>query len=144
MGGVALALLGALLAAEGHDVAALLLDDEAVKLFGGGEPEQGPAQEEQPKERGRLGRLWLRMRRGTWGYLLTLGPCLFIGLTSALGSIGWFTAMTLENASYVKAVGQVEVIFTLMISSLYFRETLSRLELTGMAVIVAGVLLFLL
>lgn len=73
-----------------------------------------------------------------------IGPCIFIGLTSALGSIGWFTAMTLENASYVKAVGQVEVIFTLVISSLYFRETLSRLELIGMAVIVAGVLLFLL
>jgi drug/metabolite transporter (DMT)-like permease len=70
-------------------------------------------------------------------------PCLFIGLTSAIGSIGWFTAMTLENASYVKAVGQVEVVFTLTISALYFRETINRLELFGIAVIVAGVLLFL-
>jgi len=72
------------------------------------------------------------------------GPCLFIGLTSAAGSVGWFTAMTLENASYVKAVGQVEVIFTLTISSLYFRESINRLEILGIAVIVAGVLLFLL
>jgi drug/metabolite transporter (DMT)-like permease len=72
------------------------------------------------------------------------GPCLFIGLTSAIGSVGWFTAMTLENASYVKAVGQVEVIFTLTISALYFKERINRLELLGMAVIVAGVLLFLL
>jgi drug/metabolite transporter (DMT)-like permease len=71
-------------------------------------------------------------------------PCLFIGITSAIGSIGWFTAMTLENASYVKAVGQVEVVFTLAISSLYFREQINRLELIGIAVIVAGVLLFLL
>jgi len=70
--------------------------------------------------------------------------CLFIGVTSAAGSVGWFTAMTIENASYVKAVGQVEVIFTLTISSLYFHETINRLELLGMAVIVAGVLLFLL
>jgi drug/metabolite transporter (DMT)-like permease len=70
-------------------------------------------------------------------------PCLFIGLTSAIGSIGWFTAMTLENASYVKAVGQVEVVFTLTISALYFRETINRLELFGIAVIVAGVLMFL-
>jgi drug/metabolite transporter (DMT)-like permease len=72
------------------------------------------------------------------------GPCLFIGLTSAIGSVGWFTAMTLENASYVKAVGQVEVIFTVTIWALYFKERINRLELLGMAVIVAGVLLFLL
>ncbi len=76
------------------------------------------------------------LRRQFW-------PCLFIGLTSAAGSVGWFTAMTIENASYVKAVGQVEVIFTLTISSLYFRESINRLELLGMAVIVAGVLMFL-
>jgi drug/metabolite transporter (DMT)-like permease len=73
-----------------------------------------------------------------------LGACLFIGVTSAIGSVGWFTAMTLENASYVKAVGQVEVVFTLTISALYFREHINRLELFGIAVIVAGVLLFLL
>lgn len=72
------------------------------------------------------------------------GPCIFIGITSAIGSIGWFTAMTLQNASYVKAVGQVEVVFTLAISSLYFREHINRLELIGIAVIVTGVLLFLL
>lgn len=72
------------------------------------------------------------------------GPCIFIGITSAIGSIGWFTAMTLENASYVKAVGQIEVVFTLAISSMYFREVINRLELFGIGVIVAGVLLFLL
>lgn len=68
----------------------------------------------------------------------------FIGVTSALGSIAWFTAMTLQNASYVRAVGQVEVIFTLAISWLYFRERFNAGELIGMAVTVAGVLLFLL
>ena len=68
----------------------------------------------------------------------------FIGVTSALGSICWFTAMTIQNASYVRAVGQVEVIFTLTISYLYFRERFNTPELIGMAVIVAGVLLFLL
>lgn len=74
----------------------------------------------------------------------SMGLCAFIGITSGLGSIGWFTAMTLENASYVKAVGQVEVIFTLAISALYFREQINHLELLGIAVIVAGVLMFLL
>jgi drug/metabolite transporter (DMT)-like permease len=70
--------------------------------------------------------------------------CSFIGITSAIGSIAWFTAMTLENASYVRSVGQVEAIFTLLISYLYFKERFNAAELIGIAVIVAGVLLFLL
>jgi drug/metabolite transporter (DMT)-like permease len=44
----------------------------------------------------------------------------------------------------VKAVGQVETIFTLLISHLYFREKLNMWEFVGIAVIVAGVLVFLL
>jgi drug/metabolite transporter (DMT)-like permease len=38
----------------------------------------------------------------------------------------------------------IEVVFTPAISSLYVRETINRLELFGIAVIVAGVLLSLL
>ena len=49
----------------------------------------------------------------------------FVGITSALGSIGWFTAFTLQKASFVKAVGQIEFIFTLAISILFFRERTS-------------------
>lgn len=71
-------------------------------------------------------------------------PSLFIGVTSAAGSIGWFTAMAMQNASYVKAVGQVEVVFTILISTLYFRERITTAEYAGMAVIVIAVLLFIL
>ncbi|MDA7947260.1 MAG: DMT family transporter [Hyphomicrobiaceae bacterium] len=70
--------------------------------------------------------------------------CTFIGVTSAVGSICWFTAFALENASYVRSVGQVEAIFTLLISLFYFKERFNTAELTGIAVTVAGVLLFLL
>ncbi|MGD1923072.1 MAG: EamA family transporter [Paracoccaceae bacterium] len=69
-------------------------------------------------------------------------PCLFIGITSALGSIGWFTAMAMQNASYVKAAGQTEVIFTVLLSTLYFRERISVREYVGIATIVAAILLF--
>ncbi len=65
--------------------------------------------------------------------------CVFIGLTSALGSIGWFTAMTLERASYVKALGQVEFLFALAISTLFFRERTTRLELVAMVLVGIGV-----
>lgn len=70
------------------------------------------------------------------------GIATFIGLTSALGSIGWYSAFALQNASYVRAVGQIEAVFTLAISWLYFREKITALELMGIAVTVAGVLMF--
>lgn len=70
-------------------------------------------------------------------------PAAFIGLTSAMGSIGWFTAMALQNASYVKAVGQTEVIFTILISVFWFKEKITLWEYAGIATIVVAVLLFL-
>lgn len=89
---------------------------------------------------------WLLWRepRGLLAMFPEWRLCCFIGLTSALGSIGWFTAMTIENASYVRAVGQVEAIFTLLISHYYFREDMNAAEFLGIGVIVAGVLIFLL
>ena len=66
----------------------------------------------------------------------------FIGLTSGLGSIGWYSAFALQNASYVRAVGQIEAVFTLAISWLYFHEKITALELIGIAVTLAGVLMF--
>lgn len=66
----------------------------------------------------------------------------FIGVTSAMGSIGWFTAFALQNASYVRAVGQIEVVFTLLISWLYFRERIAPLEYAGIGLTVLGVLMF--
>jgi drug/metabolite transporter (DMT)-like permease len=70
------------------------------------------------------------------------GIASFIGLTSALGSIGWYSAFALQNASYVRAVGQIEAVFMLAISWLYFREKITALELMGIATTVAGVLMF--
>jgi drug/metabolite transporter (DMT)-like permease len=66
----------------------------------------------------------------------------FIGVTSAMGSIGWYTAFAMQNASYVRAVGQIEVVFTLLIAWFYFRERMTWLELLGVAVTVAGILMF--
>jgi len=73
-----------------------------------------------------------------------LPVCVFVGATSALGSAGWFTAMTLERASYVKALGQIEFLFALIISGSFFREKTSRLELIGMICVGFGVVLLVL
>ncbi len=66
------------------------------------------------------------------------------GLTGALASICWFTAFTLENASYVRALGQIELLFTFIATVAYFREKVSRMEITGMLLITAGIILLLL
>tara|TARA_B110000003_G_scaffold81490_2_gene83241 strand:+ start:2035 stop:2928 length:894 start_codon:yes stop_codon:yes gene_type:complete len=71
-------------------------------------------------------------------------PALFIGFTGVLGSIGWFTAMTLEIASYVKTLGQLEFVFTLALTVFYFKESPSRLELFGMILVVLGGIVLLL
>ncbi len=86
--------------------------------------------------------LWVTERRvfsQIWPNRRVIG---FIGLTSALGSIGWYTAFALENASYVRAVGQVEAVFTLLLSWAYFKERITRLEFTGIAITVVGVVMF--
>lgn len=70
------------------------------------------------------------------------GIATFIGVTSAMGSIAWFAAFALQNASYVRAVGQVEVVFTLLVSAFYFRERILPLEYAGIALTVIGIVLF--
>jgi len=62
----------------------------------------------------------------------------FIGATSMLGSVGWFTAMTLEQASYVRAFGQIEFLFAMLVSTRLFREHYTRNELVGIVLIAAS------
>ena len=71
-------------------------------------------------------------------------PATFVGLTSVIGSVGWFTAFTLEFASYVKTLGQIEFLFTLLISLYLFKEVPRRLEMVGMVLILLGVITLLL
>jgi drug/metabolite transporter (DMT)-like permease len=65
----------------------------------------------------------------------------FVGVTSALGSIAWFTAFAIESAAHVRIVGQIEVVFTVLISHLYFRERITAQEALGMALTIAGIVL---
>ncbi len=69
--------------------------------------------------------------------------CVLVGITSMLGSTGWFTAMTIEKASYVKALAQVEFIFTLAASMWFFKERSTRKELAGMVLVVVGIVMLL-
>lgn len=66
-----------------------------------------------------------------------------VGLAGALASMGWFTAMTIQNAAYVRALGQIELVFTFISSHFIFREKTNRLEFIGIALVAGGILLLL-
>jgi len=61
-----------------------------------------------------------------------------VGLTSMLVSLGWFTAFTLQNAALVKALGQVELLFTFMVSVFWLKERSTAKEIAGLAFILAS------
>ena len=66
-----------------------------------------------------------------------------IGATGVISSICWFTAFTMQSASFVRAVGTIELLFTYFFSTKIFKEKLSSFETTGMILIVAGIILLL-
>ena len=68
-------------------------------------------------------------------------PGLVVGMASAAGSAGWFTAMALQVAAYVRMLGMSEMIFTFLMSYLVFREKPAKSEIIGVAVLVGGILL---
>lgn len=80
-------------------------------------------------EPGELRRVLAERRRAIW-----------MGVTSLGGSVGWFTAFALENAAYVFAVGQVEVIFSLIASVAVFHERVALRELVGIALLTVSIL----
>ena len=56
---------------------------------------------------------------------------------SCLGSIGWFSAMSLQAVPYVKTLGQVEVFFTMIISLLWLKQKIKLKD--GLALLLIGV-----
>lgn len=64
-----------------------------------------------------------------------------VGLLAALGSACWFTAFASAPVALVRAVGQVEVIFTLAFGRFYLKEKLARSEFIGLMFVALGVVL---
>lgn len=90
--------------------------------------------------------IWLAMREAgeitaVWQARRVAG---WIGLMSMLGSMCWFTAFTLQTVAYVKALGQIELIFSLLASSLFFKEKVFAREIAGIAVLVISILMLVL
>ncbi|MFT6897350.1 MAG: drug/metabolite transporter (DMT)-like permease [Paraglaciecola sp.] len=79
---------------------------------------------------GTLRALWARPK-----LVFTISFCSFVG------SVGWFTAMSLETVALVKTLGQVEIFFTLLISAKWFKEKLQRGDKWGLGLILIGALI---
>ena len=84
------------------------------------------------RDRPQLGKVWVNWRSSVW-----------VGIFSVLGSAGWALAMTLENAALVRAVGQIELVFTFIASRLVLKERPSAGEWIGSILVIGGVVLIL-
>ncbi|NMJ44409.1 EamA family transporter [Roseomonas sp. JC162] len=67
-----------------------------------------------------------------------------VGALSACGSACWFTGFAYAPVALVRAVGQVEILFTLLFSRFFLRERMKRTDVIGALTVVAGVVLVLL
>ena len=89
------------------------------------------------------------------GYLLIREPgeiarvvgnwrsAVWVGLLGGAASAAWFSAMTLVNAGLVRALGQVELLFAFLASIWFFKESVSRKEISGALLVVVGIYLLL-
>ena len=69
-------------------------------------------------------------------YLLYLNwkDGLIVGFFGAFASICWFYAMSVQNVAYVRALGQIELIFTILASIFYFKEKIIKTEILGILI----------
>ena len=59
-------------------------------------------------------------------------------------TLSWFYAFTLIQGSMVRAIGQIELLFSYFSSKYFFKEKTNKIELFGILVFVSGVIIILL
>ena len=90
--------------------------------------------------------LWLIWReRGEIGRVVAAWRVAgFVGLTSMVGSVCWFVAFTLQTAALVKAVGQAEILLSLLAGWLVWGERITAREWQGLVLLAASILMLVL
>ena len=69
--------------------------------------------------------------------------CMLIGIGGFFASLSWFYAFTLIQASFVRAVGQIELLFSYFSSRYFFKEKVRVTEIIGIIIFVFGVTILL-
>ena len=72
-----------------------------------------------------------------------LESCL-AGLAGFLATLSWFFAFTFIQASFVRALGQVEIFFSFVSSKYFFKEKITAMEIIGIIIFISGVSVMLL
>ena len=85
------------------------------------------------REPGQLAAVWKARKSAVW-----------IGLTSMGGSFGWFTAFSLQNAAYVKALGQIELLLSMAAGYFFFHEKLTVREFAGVGFLALSIVILVL
>ena len=65
--------------------------------------------------------------------------CILTGMAGLLASLSWFYAFTLIQSSFVRAVGQIELLFSYFSSRYMFKEKVKITEIIGIIFFVIGV-----
>ena len=86
---------------------------------------------------------WLRIyRQGLLTRVLRAWRAsLFAGFAGATASAGWFTAMAIEPVANVRTLALIELVFSYTISRRLFKEEFSRLQIAGIGVLVAALII---
>ncbi len=86
---------------------------------------------------------WLALtERGEWQRVVQeWRRAMPVGVLSALGSAAWFTAFSLTQVALVRGLGQIEMLFTLLLGHFLLRERFSWRESLGLLVLSVGVVL---
>ncbi|PTA51307.1 multidrug transporter [Shewanella morhuae] len=66
---------------------------------------------------------------------------LLTSIASCFGSIGWFSAMSLQAVPYVKTLGQVEIFFMLLIATFWLKDNVKIKDMFGLALIAIAAIL---
>ncbi len=86
--------------------------------------------------------VWLRWRSpGMISQVVSAWPIgVWVGFTGIVASALWYSAFTLQNAAYVMALGQVELVFTYAASRFLFHERMTVYEAIGVCATAIGIL----
>ena len=90
--------------------------------------------------------IFLEIRKpGTLNKIVRYWPSVLVAsIAGALASSFWFAAFALQNVAYVKAVGQIELLFSVLASIIFFKEKISIWESSGIILIASSVLILVL
>lgn len=64
-----------------------------------------------------------------------------VSFCSFMASLGWFSAMSMQSVPIVKTLGQIEILFSLLISAYFFKEKLASTDHWGLFLVVIAAMM---